>query len=303
MPFRLPRFPIKKVPRVFGYLLMALSGYFLVVNLKTSWLQVLSGLHLTNVFFLVAAFFLAGLMLLLMPLGWKTALAVLGVSLPLRRAVWIYFRTSIFRYLPGSFWQFTARAYLAQGQGISLSLYAAGSFLELFVLLAAGGIFSGLGLAYYFDQPLFLLVSLAAGLAIPALVGGGSRLLSRRWPIFGEGLLTKNRRTLAALGGYYLLVWLAYGTAVYVILNAFPEGYRLGMMKTIGLNTLAWSIGFLSLAPGGLGVREMGFAMLLPGEYKTIAIMAGLLLRIMEMIWEALLCLISTVMIRDRRAG
>jgi uncharacterized membrane protein YbhN (UPF0104 family) len=259
---------------------------------------VASGFYLLNLRSLLAAFGLTGLMLLLMPLGWKTALSMVGFPLTFRLSAFIYFRTSIFRYLPGSFWQFTARAYVAKGQGVSLSLYAAGSFLELFVLLSTGGIFSGLGLAYYFNQPLFLLVSLAAGLATPALLWGGSRLLSRRWPILSEERLAGNRGALAALGGYYLLVWLAYGAAVYVILNAFPGGYRLGMMKTIGLNTLAWSIGFLSLAPGGLGVREMGFALLLPGEYKTIAIMSSLLLRIMEMIWEALLFLISTAMIR-----
>jgi uncharacterized membrane protein YbhN (UPF0104 family) len=298
MPLQLSRFPIKAVFRGLGYLLMVFSFYFLYSSLKSSWRQVVSGLPLINTYYLLAAFLLTGIMLLAMPLGWKAALTALGFRMKGRLATWIYFRTSLFRYLPGSFWQFTARAYVAKQQGVSLSLYAGSSFLELFFLFAVGGVFSGMGLTFYFNNPLFLLVSLAAGLAVPAWLFGGSRLVSRRWPIFDQTHLADKGGSLMALAGYYLLVWTAYGVAVYIILNAFPTSYQVGMVKTIGLNTLAWFIGFLSLSPGGLGIREMGLAMLLPPEYQAVAIMAGLIQRIMEMAWEALLWLAATVMIR-----
>jgi uncharacterized membrane protein YbhN (UPF0104 family) len=298
MPLQLSRFPIKAVFRGLGYLLMVFSFYFLYSSLKSSWRQVVSGLPLINTYYLLAAFLLTGIMLLAMPLGWKAALTALGFRMKGRLATWIYFRTSLFRYLPGSFWQFTARAYVAKQQGVSLSLYAGSSFLELFFVLAVGGVFSGMGLTFYFNNPLFLLVSLAAGLAVPAWLFGGSRLVSRRWPIFDQTHLADKGGSLMALAGYYLLVWTAYGVAVYIILNAFPTSYQVGMVKTIGLNTLAWFIGFLSLSPGGLGIREMGLAMLLPPEYQAVAIMAGLIQRIMEMAWEALLWLAATVMIR-----
>jgi len=300
MPLQLPRFSKKAVFRGLGYLLMVLSFYFLYSSVKSSWLQVVSGLHRINGFYLLAAFLLTGIMLLLMPLGWKSALTALGFPMKARLATLIYFRTSLFRYLPGSFWQFTARAYVAQQHGVSLSLYAGSSFMELFFLLAVGGVFSGMGLATYFNNSFFLLVSLAAGLAVPSLLSGGSRLVSRRWPILDKKRLAANGGALMALAGYYLLVWPAYGAAVYIILNAFPESYQVGMVKTIGLNTLAWFIGFLSLSPGGLGVREMGLALLLPPEYKAAAIMAALIQRIMEMVWEAILWLVSTALIRSQ---
>jgi glycosyltransferase 2 family protein len=300
MPLHLSRFSIKAVFRGLGYLLMLFSFYFLYSSLKASWRQVVSGWHLISISYLLAAFLLTGVMLLAMPLGWRTALTALGFPMKGRLATLIYFRTSIFRYLPGSFWQFTARAYAAKQHGVSLSLYAGSSFLELFFLLAVGGVFSGMGLAYHFSNPFFLLVGIAAGLAVPAWLFGGSRLVSKRWPILDKAHLPEKGRSLMALAGYYLLVWTAYGAAVYFILNAFPASYQVGMVKTIGLNTLAWFIGFLSFSPGGLGIREMGLAMLLPPEYKAIAVMAGLIQRIMEMAGEALLWLIATAMIRRK---
>ncbi len=71
-------------------------------------------------------------------LVWRALLADLGVALPLRPALHVFFLGQLGKYLPGSVFAVAAQMELGRGQGVSRSKVGTASLLFMGVLVAVG---------------------------------------------------------------------------------------------------------------------------------------------------------------------
>jgi uncharacterized membrane protein YbhN (UPF0104 family) len=275
-----------------GQFLMIAALYFLFNQLAQNWGRIAPDLLRMQIGPLVGALLLVLAMLLLMALGWTFALRASGALITLQSGFIIYYQASIFRYLPGAIWHLPGRAYLCQKQGIALSTFAQSAFLELFFLLATCGVWAGWGISIYLGNSLALgLTAIAAGAILLAIVSPYSLMFAAGK--IGFSPRVASRWTLVGMLLIYILVWSSYGGAIALLLHAIPGIQAPSIVSMIAINSAAWGAGFLSLSPFGLGIRELGLATMLGSSLGTVAVVASLVQRFMEISLECLLWTIA----------
>ncbi len=280
---------------ILGQALMWFALYLIAVQLTRNWQQIAPTLVVMQIGPLIGALFLTLAMLMLMPLGWKYALHATGISMSFRSAFILYYQTSILRYLPGSLWYLPGRAFLSQKQGISLSAFTQSALLELFFLLTCGAIFAAWGLASYLGEPRILLASVIAAGTIIFTVLWPNRAFSLLWrkPSVSNSI---NRSISTRMSLTYLAMWLTYGGSIDLLLRALLGDQVPNSINVISLSIAAWTVGFLSPAPTGLGVRELSLSLVLGSSIGTAAVVASLTQRIMELFLEGVLWLSARLM-------
>ncbi len=280
--------------------LVVAAVYFLVKHLVSNWSQIAPHLQHIRLGYVAAAFLPTLIMLLLVSWGWTFAMRWVGVPLSGCAGFEIYYRSSIFRYLPGSLWYLPGRAYLCQQRGVSLATFAGGAFLELFFLLAAAGMLGGIAAAVRFKHVWLSGVSLVCLLGIALALLWPGRL--RRLVLRGRSTGNAQRGGLFAITLVYLCTWFMYGTAMNLLLLALdvPMSISIGnYVYVVGASTAAWMTGFLSLIPTGLGIREASLVGLLqPIASAERIIVLGLVQRTIEIFLEG--CLWIAVFWRRR---
>jgi uncharacterized membrane protein YbhN (UPF0104 family) len=118
----------------------------------------------------------------------------------------------------------------------------------------------------------------------------------RRAKNWEEGKFQLNWPTYFRAWSWSLLGWLLYGGAMFCVLQAVaPEAFDVAhyglALTTICLATVG---GFLSMLPGGLGVRELVMLPLLAGTYSTsAALISAILMRLVCVAIELLLATLS----------
>jgi uncharacterized membrane protein YbhN (UPF0104 family) len=197
--------------------------------------------------------------------AWRVLLARLGVHLPLRTAVRVFFLAGLARYLPGGVWPALAHAVAAKPLGASPARMA-GAYLASQVLgLVAGMVVGLLALPrlvaadsiWWILLPILLatLVPLVSPRLLAAVFGLARRLLRRRdvgsFPLPGRG-------TLLFVTGMSAAGWVVTGLSITLLTTAF--GAPLGPAILVGVGGFALSMlaGMLAvIMPSGLGVREV----------------------------------------------
>jgi hypothetical protein len=227
--------------------------------------------------------------------AWRTMLAGWGQRLDGWTAARIWTVSSLGKYLPGKVWAIAGMALMAQRAGIA-PWAATGSAVVLQVLaIGTGAVVAGLTgwraieAAHAGARGALLLLVLGA-------VAGIALLL---WPPFLRRLLriaapgSEVRRTPAAAGiGFGIVAnfvaWLGYGAALWMLARGLLPDAGLGLPLAIAVFTASYLAGFLALfAPGGLGVREGLFILMLQGPLgigaaTALALASRLLLTITE---------------------
>ncbi len=231
--------------------------------LKTDW----------RLFFLASAMF-AAFLFIFRVLSWRWIVEGLGHKLPLAPATRIWSTSELARYLPGAIWQVVGRVYLVRPYGVSGPVCSTSQLLELTVFLLANVlvavsclVFQGTKLPdstaskslYFFA----LLIPTLLILIHPTVFYGLLNKLMGRLnkPQIVQRLSGQNliKLTLWAILG---LLWQAL--AIWLIVHG---PLHLGIRKwwiVAGAYGLAWCSGFIAFwAPGGLGVREAVFMMVM----------------------------------------
>jgi len=228
-----------------------------------------------------------------------------GVSLPPYRSVYIWFMSNLGRYLPGKVWQIAGMAMMARGLGVPGVEAAASSVLAIVICMLAGAC---LGLALF---PAALAGSYAPlvswawlGLPVmlaflhPALLNRLIRLVSK-WS--GKPAVMGNLRLRDLLLWFTLnlLVWIVYGVCFYYFIHSVIPEARLSLGDAVGIYAVGYIIGFLMIfAPGGLGVRESVFVLLLTTSLGdlgavVVALISRIWLTLAELVPVAILLWIS----------
>ena len=190
------------------------------------------------------------------------------------------------RYIPGKVFQLAGLALLAKREGVSavqagvaavtgqvLSLLAA-ALVGGWAAWAAGLIAEGIGLA----------AGLAVVLGAAVLVGAGGAEKLLRWLLRRGGhdaaVALPGWRVLGLCLVGYIAGWAAYGLAFFWL--ARGSGLDIPLAAAITAFSGAYFVGYISLVPGGIGVREGGLFLLLA---PVLGPQASLMLAGLQRVW------------------
>lgn len=251
--------------------------------------------------------------LALLPAGiyWFFVLRRFAVPVGLWPAVAAHVQGHLGKYVPGKAMVVVLRVGAIAGPGVRPLSATVAVFIETLTMMATGGALSGLVIALA-DVPPWLVV-LASGLVlaasiptIPPLFRGVVRIINRGRAAPGEvPLEAYDWSTFVAGWAWMSLTWALIGAAfaliVYSIAPDTSGGDLLLASAAMGLAVVA---GFVSLLPGGAGVRELILAAVLaprigPAEALTAALLARLLFLAVEL---AAAAVSAVVLKRSRRA-
>lgn len=242
---------------------------------------------------------------------WQQALVAMGQRPRWYEALRAYYVGHLGKYVPGKALVVVMRAALVRSTRTDGTVAAMAVFVETLTLMSVGAVLSAVILAVRgqsHDQQQYLtLVAVALGLcagvpSAPPIF----RLVVRRLPYVKshpavipavEGL----KLGLLARGWLAMTVsWLLMGLSLWATLRgmASTTDVSLALADTLPLLTasiaLATVAGFMSLIPGGLGVRELVVAVLLvPAFGEVAAVVSAVVMRLVSLVSEVL---VSTIL-------
>jgi uncharacterized membrane protein YbhN (UPF0104 family) len=236
------------------------------------------------------------LMYALLIVAWRTMLAAWGQPLQAWTAARIWTVSSLGKYLPGKVWAIAGMALMAQQAGVA-AWAATGSAVILQVLaIGTGAAVAGLtGVGALESAHPGTRAALV--LLIAASVAGIALLL---WPPTLRRMLRlaapgSESRPAPAAGAIILgivansVAWIGYGAALWLLARGVLPEAPLDLSRAIAVFTASYLAGFLALlAPGGLGVREGVFILMLQGSLGIgaatgLAVASRLLLTVTEL--------------------
>jgi len=206
-----------------------------------------------------------------------------------------YFLSQLTKYLPGGIWVFPTRVVLLKESGVQASMSTLGLAYEsiAMVISSAGVGLLALGMepaGNMWNSPIMLG---AAGVSVVGVV----------FVLFGPEIIKKlipgqfsqvsflnsmekvpiKRRfaNLSLTTGCYLLMWVLTGLSFYLLILALG-GHNLPVFLPVGIFSLSWLVGFLSVFnPGGIGLREAAILLFLRTVVpEPIPILVALLSRV-----------------------
>ncbi|RAX41983.1 lysylphosphatidylglycerol synthase domain-containing protein [Rhizobium tropici] len=251
---------MKPVVRIVGVIVslaaFAFVGRTIYRSLDSLQQQLASPLFL---FAVAGSVFVYAMILQLCGLAWHRLLtAIDDPPFGIGRALAIYGKTQIYKYLPSNVLHMIGRYRLARSAGASNKALAFAQIAELLtILLAAAGISALLARAVLvhalkergIDAPTFVNVLVVGGIAVLAV--GATAIVRQR--IAGTG-----RKALAAAAvafAIYALFFIGSGLLLAALCKSLSTAG--GVSELVGIGAAAWLVGFVVPgAPGGLGVRE-----------------------------------------------
>ncbi len=270
----------KTVVRAGQALVLFVLGYYLIYhNLLLGWRQLGELDWQLRLLPFVLSLLGISLIFLVNTQIWRmVVLAIGGVSIRPWRAAYVWFISNLGRYLPGKVWQIAGMAVMARAEGLSAMDAAASSVLNQVLLLLAGSV---VGLALFpaslagrFES-LLQWTWLAAPLLLVFLHPGLlNRLLDLAARLAGKPPVSSRLRFRDLLVWFILnvLVWLGYGLCFHWFIRSLIPGVELSWTESTGIYAVGYIIGFLVVvAPGGIGVREGMFTVLLTASLGSVA--------------------------------
>lgn len=243
--------------------------------------------------------------LLPMAFFWRRILLTLGQDvrfLPLLRA---YYIGHLGKYVPGKAMVVVLRTGLLQEVGLNTAVVAVSVVIETLTMMAVGACLAAVALLIRFrgEQKLQLLaIGMMLATVIPTLppvLKAAVRTLRRTNE---ETTAALQRYSWRAVGHGWLLCsigWVSLAASLWAVLKSIPVADPLpGAITTattsLAAVTLAMVAGFLSLLPGGVGVREWVLNELLVTQFGSIvALFSAVLLR---MVWLVTELIVSAIL-------
>jgi len=277
---------LKPLIRLATIAFVALVLAFVVHLLVRDWPETISALRHANQWWLVPAAICGVGGMFLMAWRWGAAIiAVGGEPSGHHRVISAFFVGEEGKYIPGAVWAMLGRSELARREGYersvaysSVALSLIGCYLAAAVTALALAIASLIGGSIAMPWwPVALVAAIGITAIHPAvsrrILALASRVLHRQLtveiPSWSRCLL---------LTGSYIPVWILIAAATTLVtksLVAHPPIARVALAAVV-----SWIIGFITPAPGGIGVREAVFvavAGIAAGPAAAAAILARVL--------------------------
>jgi uncharacterized membrane protein YbhN (UPF0104 family) len=279
---------MRKYRKVAAAVIVLVAFVFMARALYQNWSRVPFGDLEFRIEFLLISYLFQFAFFVLGGVGWTLVLRRLGVRFPFRRSIEIMSVAKLGRYLPGKVWAFLGQIYLAKRDSVpahtatvSVLLSTVLSVLSALFLFLVSLIFlvnRGLPRGVYLS---LLLIPICFIVLEPRVLSRTLnwllKRLGRKEVQFSFGYL----RMLEVLA-VYCVNWICQGFCFFFLIRSFYPISLSHYLPLVGINSLAWTIGFLVfIVPGGLGVRE-GLQSLLLRLFLpfSVGVIAALLYRI-----------------------
>jgi uncharacterized membrane protein YbhN (UPF0104 family) len=228
--------------------------------------------------------------------AWRIMLTGWGRGLDFWSAARIWTVSSLGKYLPGKVWAVAGMAVMAQRAGVGAGP-ATGSAVILQVLAIGTGAavaaltgWTSLRTAYPGAAGGLAVLLVLSLLAVVVLLRPDSirRLVRVAAPEASVSLTPPSGAVVFGIAAN-TIAWLGYGVALWLLARGVLPGAGLGVLRAIAVFTASYLAGFLALfAPGGIGVREGVFILMLQGPIgigaaTALAIASRLLLTVTEL--------------------
>ena len=247
----------------------------------------------------------------LLPLG--TRLLIGGLGHPIRQAEmnWMYFSSQLAKYLPGSLWGYVGMALYYRQRAVPLSAMTACFLYELILIVVSSLAVGASSILPLLPAPAALAGSarLAAGTAVLLLFPALPLAILGRLPKFHQ--LREVHAAPAAFARAVRLTflldvvfWVLCGGALWMLFRGSVGDNNCTPLELITSFPVAWTAGFLAfIMPGGFGVREGTFVLLLHSHFtQEVATALALLARVQWMLGEWL-CVGSAFLIHRIRSS
>jgi glycosyltransferase 2 family protein len=229
---------------------------------------------------------------------WVRTLQAMGQQPGYRETLRAFYVGHLGKYVPGKALVVVLRTDLVRSDRVNATVAATSVFVETLTMMGVGAFVAAALLGVLFREHVWLL-----GLAIGLMICAGAPTLP---PIFRRlvrlvGVRRVNPDIDAALAGldYRLMAfgwvtialgWWLLGLSLWAVLQAIPTPEPL-TLNALPLCTacvaLAMVAGFLSLLPGGIGIREYVVMTLLTGPFGAgAAAISAILLRLVWLLGE-----------------
>ena len=244
---------------------------------------------------------LAGVLFLVaqLPLAWfwRQTMWRLGQHPSWPRTLYAYYLGSLGKYVPGKAMVVVLRAGMVRGPQVDPTIAALCVFIETLTMMAAGG-FLGAVLVLFTGSPIgetWMVYPLAIGLmlatgvpTIPPIFRFAVKVMrvSRAKSDVDDLLQRLDYRLMAQGWLANLVAWPIMGLSLWGALKAMPgtETMLGSPWEQLPLLTasiaLAVVAGFVSMLPGGVGVRELVLNVLMAPTFGRLAIVSIILLRL-----------------------
>jgi len=253
----------------------------------------------------------------LLPMGlyWHYMLHVLGQRPGLGQTLRAYYVSHLGKYVPGKAMVVLLRMGLLRGGRFDSTLVAVSVFAETLTMMAVGAFLAAGMLAARLADHRGLLL-LACGLMVVAglpTVPPVFRRLIRGLRVHHaspQAAQALDRITLRVIAIGWLcnaIGWLLLAFSLWAVLRALPlaeplAGFPQLMPRLVASVSLAVVAGFLSLLPGGLGVREWVLNELMIEPFgRVVAVSSAVLLRLVWLLSELLVSIILYMTVRSAR--
>lgn len=227
--------------------------------------------------------------------AWRVMLASWGERLDGWTAGRIWTVSNLGKYLPGKVWAIAGMALMARQAGVSPAAATGSAVILQVIAIGSGAAVAALTGAGALER-LRPGTTLALAVLVTAALGGIAllfwppvlrRLLRLAAPEAGDRTTPPVRGILFGLGAN-LTAWIGYGVALWLLARGLLPAAGLDLLPAIAVFTASYLAGFLALiAPGGLGVREGLFILMLQGPLgigaaTALALASRVLLTITE---------------------
>jgi glycosyltransferase 2 family protein len=228
-------------------------------------------------------------------MAWRLMLVSWGQRLDGWTAARIWTVSSLGKYVPGKVWAIAGMALMSKEAGVAPWAATGSAVILQAMAIGTGAAVAGLSGASSLES-----ARPGTRAALAALIGAAAvGIVLLLWPPVLRRLLRlagadSAAGTAPAAGGVLfgivanLIAWVGYGVALWLLARGLLPESGLGLLPAIAVFTVSYLAGFLALlVPGGIGVREGLFILMLQGPIgigaaTALALASRLLLTVTE---------------------
>ncbi len=246
---------------------------------------------------------------------WHGTLRILGQQPSRTESLGSYWLSQLGKYVPGKALVIIIRSERVCSVHTKRNPAVAAVFIETLGMMAVGAVISGLLLAIFYDRHqdnylLYLNVGLAIAAGIPAMPPLFRKVISILSKRKSKGSLVVDIEslTLKTIWPFWLLSavgWVFLGFSLHAVLYAIPSEHSVSQLGwsdfPIILSTVALAMvaGFVSLLPGGAGIREYVILTLLtPIVGVALAAASAVILRLIWLFVELFFASLFFILMR-----
>ena len=212
---------------------------------------------------LLAASALVLLAFLILIETWRQVLGHLGARIPFGPAARVWFASNLGKYVPGKIWQLSAMTLMVGEYGASVAVAGASAVVMTIANIATGFAVVLLTSTSTVRQLAGSATAVAVVTFALVLVLAAAPLLARQWNRFAERIGREQLSVRIPLSVVWISMlgtavsWMLYGFAFQFFVRSLIGPTDAPWEAFITANAAAYLVGYLTLIPGGIGVREV----------------------------------------------